>query len=214
MIVWWSIACTSAPVDTPTPDLPTVRATADTGVLPPTAPARSYSGGWPVRPDRDAIPTGSWGTRPRVGEPFPPLVGLDAFGDEVHLYDFAGDAPVVLDLSTVWCGICQEMAAWIDGSTDEGFSPLALRDAIDAGEVRWITVLSEGASGAPATEADVRAWHAAFPHPRVPVLLDAQGQTADYVRAFGYPRLVLLDADLRLVAYDQSYTEVMAMAVP
>ena len=127
MIVLLSIGC--APTPPVASFLPPPTGTADTAAPADTDPQRSYAGGWPVRPDRDALPTGDWSRRPRVGELFPPLVGQDAHGESVHLYDFAGDAPVVLDLSTVWCGICRELSGWLAGATDAGFAPLELREA-------------------------------------------------------------------------------------
>ena len=207
-MILWLLACTGSVGGTALPPV-SPAPTADTGVE-----GRTYVGGWPERPDLDELPTGDWERRPRVGERFPPFVGRDAFGDDVHLYDFLGEGPVVLDLSALWCGICREMASWLDRQQDGGFSPEALRDAVDAGEVRWITVISEDVQGGPADEADVQAWHEAFPHPRVPVLLDADGSVASYVRAYGFPRLILLDEELRIVHHDRPYDEVLEAALP
>lgn len=202
---------TPEPVVLPTSESPLSEPTA---TVPATPPARTYAGGWPVHPDRDALPKGDWDRAPRVGRLFPPFVGRDVHGEDVHLYDFAGTGPVVVDLSTMWCGICQELAGWIAGDPDTSFAPQSLVDAIDAGDVRWVTLLSEDLVGNPATADTVAAWHDAFPHPEVPVLLDDDAQVATWMRAYGYPRLILLDADLRIEAYDLGYDEVLWLAAP
>ena len=64
------------------------------------------------------LPRGSWDDPPTLGEPIPPLVTVDADGEPVDLYDLAGDVPIVVDMSTEWCGICREIAAWLAGAHD------------------------------------------------------------------------------------------------
>lgn len=192
------VGCTSPDGETPDTDVET----------------RSYLGGWPVRADRDTVPMGSWDQAPRVGRIFPPFTGVDQYGEEVHLADFAGEGPVMIDVSTGWCGICRETATWLAGGED----PSADRkwpdvpDKVDAGELRWITVLVENDFSQPATADDARAWHEDHPHDRIPVLEDGDAQVSEWARLYGYPQLFLLDDALRIQVATRGYTDALDAA--
>src|SRR5688500_8285864 len=59
-----------------------------------------------------------------VGDVVPDFRLLDQHGDEVSLWQFYGSV-VLLDVSTIWCGPCQDLAwdteaTWTD-FRDEGF---------------------------------------------------------------------------------------------
>ena len=69
----------------------------------------------------------------------------------VDIYDFAQPGKfMILDVSARWCSYCQEMAKWMDGTTnfygqyygdEEWYSDVA--DAVDNGDIYWVTVLVE-----------------------------------------------------------------------
>ncbi len=168
---------------------------------------RIYQGGWPWRADKDQLDQGAWDERPREGEAVPWLTAVDQFGDDVVLGDFAGEGPVVVDLSTEWCGICREMSTWLVGPGDrtwDGQYP-GVREAVQDGGVRWITVLSQDHEGRPSDWATSARWDAELGHERIPVLADPRGRYTDWSKSFGYPTLILLDADLRLVHLESGY---------
>ena len=49
-----------------------------------------YQGGWPYNPNKGFLNDPRWESPPHEFVQVPDFVGVDAFGDEVHLYDFAG----------------------------------------------------------------------------------------------------------------------------
>lgn len=178
----------------------------------PTDPEdRIYVGGWPYNPDKDDLPEGSWDTRPREGEPVPRLTAVDLYGDTVDLGDFAGHGPVVLDLSTEWCGVCRDISGWLASDGDDRYDARypGLREAVQAGEVRWITVLSQDAQYGPADRPTAERWHADVGHPAIPVLVDPAASYSEWGRAYAYPSLLLLDEELRLVHFESGYAEVL-----
>ena len=98
----------------------------------------------------------SAGTLCPQGVQVPNFIGVDAHGDAVQLYDFAGlGVPIVLDFGTKFCQPCKDIAAFL--STGD-MSPLIWNDEgdyypwwkaeyedlyrqVQAGELIWITVL-------------------------------------------------------------------------
>ena len=169
-----------------------------------------YAGGWPYQPEKDDIEDPGWEGTPAVGATFPRFVGLDQFGDEVDLYDFAFQGkPIAIDLSTWWCGFCQEMALWLDyrPSFYDTLYDSTIPDLVADGEIYWITILFEDFDGNAASHSDVAGWYIAFPNPEVPILLDESGanwsaHTISYVDPHGIPTVQLLDEDLSFLVYD------------
>jgi hypothetical protein len=174
------------------------------GTDPTSASSVIYRGGWPYVRDKDGIGRGGWKQDPAVGVRFPRLVAVDQYGDMVDLYDFAG-TPVVIDASTLWCGICEEQAAWLAGAPDASADRTypGVRALVDSGAVRWVTVITEDGGGAPAVQEDVAWWDEAFPHPLIPVLADTDGQLVDWLHLNSYPTLVLVDGDMRITAWSR-----------
>ena len=68
---------------------------------------------------------------------------MDQHGDMVELYDQHGKV-IVIDLSTIWCGICNNIATegdeWVDDYGADNFI--------------WLTILIDNATGDPPTLAD------------------------------------------------------------
>jgi len=181
------------------------------GTDPTDADDRIYQGGWPWRADKASLEQGAWDQRPREGEPVPWLTAVDQYGDTVVLGDFAGQGPVVVDLSTEWCGICRDMSTWLVGPGDPSWDQAypGVREGVQSGRIRWITVLSQDARSGPADRATAQRWHQDVGHERIPVLADPQGRYSEWGRAWAYPSLLLLDDSLHLVRFNRGYDDTL-----
>ena len=162
--------------------------------------SRIYEGFWPYYMSKDSLgeATVPWGAT--VGDLSVRLQAVDQFGQVVDLYDFAGrDVPVIIDVSTVWCGSCRGIARWISGMDDSYGLSVAFEDirlAVEAGEIAWITVLLEDAQGLPADEQTTWEWAEAYPSRQIPVLADPGKEMLMQGGGGGLPRLHLLAPDM------------------
>ena len=109
----------------------------------------------------------------------------DQFGDEVSLWQFWGDV-VLVDISTIWCGPCQELAASTQATfehfEDDGFM--------------YLTIIQQDVEGNPPKQVDVVEWAEAFGI-EAPVLGDGDEVVAA-VRQNQFPALLLLDRKMKV----------------
>ena len=139
---------------------------------------------------------------------------MDQYGDMVSLYDFYNDdKPIVIDVSTVWCPPCNDLAQFIGGEGDPaGLTPFwpAAADVIARGDVYWITVIVEDSGGYPATRDAAIEWSNAYPSEQIPVLADGSYLSSDHIRLNAYPTLALLDPDLKVVTIPDYFPDLLA----
>jgi hypothetical protein len=179
-----------------------------------------YKGGWPYNIDKEVLEETASDKNPTTGEQIPAFVFVDQFGDEVNIYDFAGQGkPILLDIGSPYCLACKSYAAYIsDGDLQhltyksgakEG-QPLSywkdkyaqIYDLVNSGELIWLTILSlpEGLEDDyEITQQMCTDWSELYPHPLVPVLADAGGAFREYLGANGTPAFYILDDQMVLL---------------
>jgi len=166
-----------------------------------------YLGGWPYDPFKDQIADPGFSGAISMGGVYPDLIGIDQFGQEVHLYDFAESGePVVVDLSTVWCPPCNAWADYLAGidTPENAFvnSP-NIRDAIESGELHWVTVLLENVSGGQPSSSDSINWSTVHPDESIPVLIPGNPAASEHFGSITfYPTMVWLNDDMTVHDYD------------
>jgi predicted small secreted protein len=176
------------------------------GTNPLSASSVIYEGGWPYNPDKDSMSAGSWGIGANVGQRFPRWMVQDQFGDLVDFYDLANaGVPIVIDVSAVWCGPCNQLADWLDGANNGMVAGAeAIREAVWAHEIIWVTAIYEDGTGSPADASDVGGWYSAYPTEGVLVAPDGAGQVVSLVNPPGIPSLSLLNPDMSFAIVDET----------
>jgi len=173
------------------------------GTDPADAESRIYIGYWPYYRAKTELADPGFGGTFAIGDSVGNQVGKDQFGDRVNLYDFAAEGTdydlILIDVSAVWCVPCNYTSEWLaTGADTMGFEgPFgAVREAVDAGTVQWVTVLPQAADHGPASPQDIREWDEAYPHENVPVILDKEGDfVAGLINYTGFwPSAMVVDA--------------------
>jgi hypothetical protein len=169
----------------------------------PTDPSSGiYAGGWPYNPDKEALGDPGWANAFRVGAQFPRFVAADQHGDMVELHDFSGQGRnMVVGVSAAWCGPCKSLSAWLKhGDEDYDVVYPGVRDAVNAGEVYWITVMGENRDGGPATYATSIDWHATYPSDHIPVLADEDHDIVSWIQLAWWPSVFVVGDDMTVLS--------------
>ena len=113
---------------------------------------------------------------------------MDQHGDQVSLWQFYGNV-ILLDISTMWCGPCQQIARHVDETwndyRDEGFV--------------YLTVLPEDTEKNLADTDDLNEWAEAFDI-NAPILADHEGYGYAVEPTQQWPVLMLIDRKMTIVA--------------
>jgi len=121
------------------------------------------------------------------GEVFPDLRMQDQHGEQVAFWQWYGMV-VAVDISTMWCGPCQGLAAEVDHTwndyRDEGFM--------------YLTMMPENVSGQPPTNEDLNVWADRF-EITAPVLADRDQHAYDIAPDQAWPRILIIGRDMRVL---------------
>ena len=177
------------------------------GSDPADAESGIYAGGWPYNENKESMDDPGFDGKNKVGKMVPRLIAPDQFGDQFDLYDFGlGGKYTIIDASATWCYYCVEMAKWLEHDPSSYFSDPSftntygpLRDAIDAGELQWLTVLGQNDSGAAPKKKQAENWYNSYPHPLIPVVADKDQELVDWWGIQGWPSFILVDENMEIV---------------
>lgn len=134
-------------------------------------------------PPTDLLGEG-WGP----GQIAPDFRLMDQFGDTVSLWQFHGQV-VLLDISTIWCAPCQELARHTEATW---------QDYRDQGFI-YLTVLQEDVEGGPVELEDILAWVDLFGI-SAPVLEDStKAATGSAIKQGIFPAVLIIGRDLRVI---------------
>ncbi|MBN2800734.1 MAG: redoxin domain-containing protein [Deltaproteobacteria bacterium] len=159
-----------------------------------------YTGSWPYNADKDEMGAPDLGGSLQVGDTFPRFSLTDQHGQSVDVYDFFGQGvPVIVDISAMWCGPCNALADMVATGEDEyGFSNEwgHIKEHLDAGAMRWITILGENKMGNEMTLSAAEKWEDDHPRADIPILFEEGAKTTAYaLLADAWPTVYLVDAD-------------------
>lgn len=120
-----------------------------------------------------------------AGEVVPEFRLLDQHGDEVSLWQFYG-LVTVIDVSTMWCRPCQELAADVEETA---------LDYADDGVV-YLTVLPQDLGSDPPDQAELNEWGDFFGITQ-PILSDDDDWYTCVTPDDSFPSVVVADAGMR-----------------
>ena len=122
---------------------------------------------------------------------------VDQNGNNVDLYDYEGDV-IMLDFSTIWCGVCKTVAAHVQ----------QMHDSLDPFSA--ITILTEDSYGNRPGVDDLQDWATEYNITTSPVLAgtdDLLGENPDQWNVNGIPCFFVIDKDFYLRKMQPGWNE-------
>ena len=140
---------------------------------------------------------------------FPEVILQDQFGEEVNLYDFAGQGKlIVMELSASWCRPCRQLADWISNGVPDVTSNRnwkkeynIIKDLIYQDRIYFINVLLQDEYKDVASLETLEDWFQMYSDDKIPVLADSDGLIRDWTRPTGYPTIIVLNDKMETVQF-------------
>ena len=136
-------------------------------------------------------PSAHWSDEPTgydMGELFPDARVEDQNGDIVSVWQFTG-CVTVIDLSTSWCGPCQQLATEVD----------EMYAKYEADGLAYVTLLSQDEQSRDTDQQDLIDWSERFGVTTTPILADHVYTWEILGGAIAFPRVLLLDREMRVL---------------
>ncbi len=137
--------------------------------------------------DKSAPPNTLEGEGFSRGAVVPDFCMEDQNGDKTSLWQFYGDV-ILLDISTMWCGPCQQIAEDVDETW---------KDYVDQG-FTYLTVLPEDIEGGNVDGEDLQQWAEEFDI-TAPILADDQGYGYTVEPERAWPVVMLIDRKMKVI---------------
>jgi thiol-disulfide isomerase/thioredoxin len=160
------------------PELTSPRGVADDGTYTPPDNA------WPFAESLPPLEGEGYGVGEVVERQFLP----DQNGQTVDLWQFYG-LVWVLDVSTIWCQPCQDLASELQATAD---------DYADEGFV-YVSILAEDLEGSVPDTADLQYWAESWGIEDQPIVSDDQGFTGVLTKG-QYPLVLVVGRDLKVAS--------------
>ena len=143
------------------------------------------------------------------GTVFPKFILQDQFGEDVDLYDFAGQGKLILiELSTSWCRPCRELADWFSNDVPAITQNRnwkkeynIIKELIESNKIYFINIMLQDEYKDSASLDALEDWFQLYPDEHVPIFADKDGEVINWIRPTGYPTVILLNDKMEVLQF-------------